>query len=166
MGQIIKRAYLDIETDGLSRGVNNITVIGIMAEYGGDNAFYQFYGKNIDWEWFYKFLKEIDCLYTYNGSSFDLKFIESKSGINVHEIVSHCDLKYECWKRNLYGGLKSVEKQLGIIREMGGMNGYDAVRLWYDYLLRGNRKALDILLRYNREDVMNLSLLRKRLNVY
>ncbi len=58
------------------------------------------------------------------------------------------------------GGLKKIEQQAGISRQsdVSGLNGYDAVRLWQKYR-RGKKKALDLLIRYNQEDVINLKTL-------
>lgn len=74
------------------------------------------------------------------------------------------DLMYMCWELDLYGGLKKVEKTLGIIRDesVEGMNGYDAVKLWYEYE-SGDSKALSLLRLYNYYDVMNLVELENRL---
>ena len=58
------------------------------------------------------------------------------------------------------GGLKGCEKKLGIDRkELDGVDGYFAVLLWREYLKSGNRAALDTLLAYNIEDVVNLETL-------
>jgi hypothetical protein len=38
-----------------------------------------------------------------------------------------------------------------------------AVKLWWDYVNTGDQEALDTLLAYNREDVVNLYSLRQRL---
>jgi hypothetical protein len=55
------------------------------------------------------------------------------------------------------GGLKKIEQMLGISRSEGttGLSGFDAVRLWREYE-RGNNRSLDLLLEYNREDIVNL----------
>ena len=59
------------------------------------------------------------------------------------------------------GGLKSIEKQMGIEREsdLVGMTGYDAVKLWQLYKKYNDEKALDKLIRYNIEDIENLKAL-------
>jgi hypothetical protein len=36
------------------------------------------------------------------------------------------------------------------------MNGYDAIKLWERYRKYGRDEALNLLLEYNREDVINL----------
>ena len=73
---------------------------------------------------------------------------------------------YECWRRGLYGGLKGVENQLGISRETKGITGRDAPVLWERYVRKGDPEALEILLRYNRDDVMNLAILERLLSDY
>lgn len=55
-------------------------------------------------------LKGVDEIYSYNGSRFDLPFIGAKLGINLKDCFNHTDLMYDCWRRNLYGGLKVVEE--------------------------------------------------------
>ena len=70
---------------------------------------------------------------------------------------------YDCWRNNLYGGFKAVERQLGIPRQLQGIGGLEAVTLWWRYHDHGDRNALALLLQYNREDVVNLEALRKRL---
>jgi uncharacterized protein YprB with RNaseH-like and TPR domain len=72
---------------------------------------------------------------------------------------------YECWKHNLYGGLKSVERQLGIAREVQGVSGRMAVELWWRYVRYDDTNALRRLLDYNREDVLNLRRVREELGI-
>ena len=69
---------------------------------------------------------------------------------------------YDCWSRNLRGGLKSVERQLGIKRKLKDVDGRGAVELWYEYEA-GNEGALSKLLKYNEEDLVNLEKLRNLL---
>ena len=70
---------------------------------------------------------------------------------------------FDCWHNRLFGGLKKVEIQLGIPRQLQGVDGREAVMLWYRYLDCGELEALDRLLKYNAEDVMNLRVLREKL---
>ena len=44
----------------------------------------------------------------------------------------------------------------GIKRKTEGINGYKAILLWEKYLKRGQKGALELLLEYNKEDVLNL----------
>ncbi len=69
----------------------------------------------------------------------------------------HVDLLYPLRKIGYNGGLKRIESMLGMRRsdETRGISVSDAVRLWNEYE-RGNEGSLDILIKYNTEDVVNL----------
>ena len=156
-------AYLDIETTGLSAQDCYITVVGIYIYGENKTRFVQLVGKDITSEIILGTLKGIDILYTYNGSRFDLPFIYSRLGINLARLFKHCDLMYECWRCNLYGGFKSVEMSLGIERKLKEINGYEAVRLWWRYVDSFDLDSLNLLLEYNKEDVINLKALKEKL---
>lgn len=156
-------AYLDIETTGLSAQDCNITVVGIYIYRENETRFIQLVGKDITSESILDTLKGIDILYTYNGSRFDLPFIYSRLGINLAKLFKHCDSMYDCWRCNLYGGFKSVEMNLGIERKLKEINGYEAVRLWWRYVDSFDLYSLNLLLEYNKEDVINLKALKDKL---
>ncbi len=156
-------AYLDIETTGLSPWYSRITVIGIYLYDGDDNSFIQFVGEDITVDSLLETLDGVDIIYTYNGSRFDLPFIYTLLGINLAKIFTHRDLMYDCWRNNLYGGFKAVERQLAIERRLTEVNGYEAVKLWWSYANDFNEDALSTLLEYNKEDVLNLKILKERL---
>ena len=71
---------------------------------------------------------------------------------------------HDCHEQGLYGGLKAVERKLGIPRNVMGVDGSEAVRLWWRSEDDGDQGTLDTLLEYNREDVGNLRLLRRKLS--
>ena len=156
-------AYLDIETTGLSPWGSEITVIGIHLCRGDDVEMVQLVGMEITADSLLESLDGVDILYTYNGSRFDLPFIHTQLGINLAELFAHRDLMYDCWRNRLRGGLKGVEKQLGINRNLPDMNGYQAVRLWWRYVDAFDLDALNKLLEYNKEDVLNLKILKDML---
>ena len=156
-------AYLDIETTGLSPWSSEITIIGIHLCSGDEVRFIQLVGEDATADNILEALKDVSTIYTYNGSRFDLPFIYCKLGINLAKLYAHCDLMYHCWNRNLYGGFKSVEGQLGIERRLTEINGFEAVRLWWRYVNNYDQDALATLLEYNREDVINLKALRAKL---
>jgi uncharacterized protein YprB with RNaseH-like and TPR domain len=158
------RAYLDIETTGLRPAECALTVIGIYRENGRDDEVIQMVGDEISRSKLVDALENTSMLYTYNGSRFDLPFINTKLGINLAEHCTHEDLMYACWKQKLKGGLKSVERQLGIARELTDIDGLMAIQLWYEYVDQGNENSLAKLLKYNEEDVVNLRVLRERLS--
>lgn len=156
-------AYLDIETTGLAPSGCEITVVGIYLCRGDDTEFVQLVGRDIAADSILEALGGVDVIYTYNGSRFDLPFIHSQFGINLAELFKHHDLMYDCWKNNLFGGLKAVERRLGIYRKLVEMDGFDAVRLWWKYVDSFDLEALETLLEYNREDVVNLKTLKDML---
>ena len=159
------RAYLDIETTGFSRYYCDLTVIGIAFEKGRKCRVVQLIEDDLYEEMLLKNLEGVDEIYSYNGSRFDLPFIEAKLGISLKDCFNHTDLMYDCWRQNLKGGLKVAEQLLGIRRRLTGVDGYMAVQLWYDYVNNNNEQALQTLLVYNEEDIVNLRVLRRKLGV-
>ncbi len=157
-------AYLDIETTGLSAFFDYITVIGILRCDNGKDEFVQLVGKDVTRGNLITALRNVKNIYTYNGARFDLRFISNALGIDLSAHYSHRDLMYDCWECNLYGGFKAVERQLGINRRLVGINGYEAVKLWWSYAKGGNQRALATLLEYNKEDVVNLKVLKEKLS--
>jgi len=152
-GEILQNsveAYLDIETTGLS-SKSKITLIGI---YDGNETKSFIRGKNMDE--FPDYIKNFDFLVTYNGSCFDLPFIRRHFD-NLLLDQLHIDLRFFLRKIGLSGGLKIIEKKLGIKRseETKDIDGKEAVRLWNNYK-KGNNAALNTLIEYNNEDIVNL----------
>lgn len=158
-------AYLDIETTGLSFQYADITVIGIYLVNGRDSRLVQLVGREVTVDNLREAIYGVNTIYTYNGSRFDLPFIHGSLGINLADTFQHHDLMYDCWRCNLKGGFKAVEQQLGIPRQLQGINGWDAVLLWYRYQNHDDQKALTTLLKYNEEDVVNLKALRESLQI-
>ena len=153
--------YLDIETTGLSSYYNDITVIGIYLEDRSGDRLIQLVGENATKDKLLEALDGVDKIFTYNGNRFDIPFIHNYLEVDLAAMYPHHDLMYDCWKNNLYGGFKAVEQQLGISRQLKGVNGFEAVRLWWRYRDYGDHDALATLLAYNREDVVNLKVLRE-----
>jgi len=146
-----KAVYLDIETSGGWQGTDDITVIGI---YDGANV--QTFVQGINLNDFEIAIANYDLVITFNGTAFDLPFIQSQfPGISLPP--AHIDLRFLLKKVGYAGGLKKIEKELGIVREssIDGMDGYDAVRLWQAYQW-GDDAALETLIRYNRADIVHL----------
>ena len=157
------RAYLDIETTGCSRKHHDLTVIGIAVERRETIDVIQLVGHKITEAAVRKTLADTGIIYTYNGRRFDLPFIKHKLGFDLEQQFRHRDLMYDCWKNKLKGGLKAVEQKLDIARQSQGIDGWMAVRLWWDYVNNNDHTALQTLLAYNREDVVNLQALRLKL---
>jgi uncharacterized protein YprB with RNaseH-like and TPR domain len=147
-------AFLDIETSGGADGWQDITVIGLY-----DGLEYRAFVQGRDLDEFEDAAQRYQLVVTFNGSRFDLPCIQQYFR-NFHAPWVHIDLRYVLMRLGHRGGLKAIEKRLGIQRpeDLQGMNGYDAVLLWNRYL-QGDTLALDTLIRYNREDVVNLKTL-------
>ena len=150
------KSYLDIETSFSGK----ISVIGI---YDESDSLVQLVGHDITSDNLMASLDKATTVVTYNGSRFDLPVIKNWLGTDLKEHFLSLDLMYECWRQNLYGGLKKVEEQLGITRTSRGIDGWEAMRLWERYRHSNDLQALNTLLAYNRDDVKNLAILEKRL---
>ncbi|MBU0757752.1 MAG: ribonuclease H-like domain-containing protein [Nanoarchaeota archaeon] len=146
--------FLDIETTGLSKHRNDVTTIGV---YDGKSS--RVFVNGIDLHEFSDEIKKYSMLVTFNGICFDIPFLRTKfPDIEFNQL--HVDLRYALKALGYSGGLKSIEKQLGIARddEVADMDGFQAVRLWHKYK-RGDQASLDKLIKYNIEDIVNLKTL-------
>lgn len=144
-------AYLDIETTGLDIGREAVTVVGL---YDGRRK--RSFVKGINLEELPRALEPAQLLVTFNGSRFDVPFLRRAfPRMRLDQI--HVDLMNPLHRLGFWGGLKKIERRLGIERsdETAGMSGFDTVRLWQEYEA-GNDDALDTLIAYNMEDVVNL----------
>ncbi len=146
------RAYLDIETTYSGA----ISVIGI---YRPDRGVIQLVGGGIRDLALYHALTDVTTIVTFNGSGFDLPVIKKRLLADLRAEFAHRDLLYDCRRRGLRGGLKVVEERLGIARASAGLSGRDAPRLWEQYERYADHIALQTLLDYNCDDVVNLAYL-------
>ncbi|WP_373499376.1 ribonuclease H-like domain-containing protein [Desulfococcus sp.] len=146
-------AYLDIETTGMDVWGSEITTIAL---YDGREVKTYVQGRNLE-----AFIDDIEAshlIVTYNGKVFDVPFIERYFRVRLNH--SHIDLRHVLKRLGYGGGLKACERALGIDRgSLHGVDGFFAVLLWHDYIRNGNPRALETLLAYNIEDVVNLETL-------
>lgn len=142
--------YLDIETEGNFRD-DAITVVGLY-----DGLEYMPFVKGENLFQIEDVISRYSTIITFFGGGFDLPML-CKQFPNIAFDHLHIDLCPTMRRLGYRGGLKSIERQFGIERspQTHGLTGRDAVRLWRHYL-RGSKEALDLLLEYNREDVVNL----------
>lgn len=152
-------ALVDIETTGRTPGYDQITVIGLSdgqlerafvadRPMPGDEAL----------DAFPEAMKRYKLLVTYNGVGFDVPFIEHhfrQSGFKFQ--VPHIDLMWPARALGLSGGLKDMEKQLGITRAdaIAEMRGSEAITLWGAWK-NGDRASYDKLVTYCKADCTNL----------
>ena len=150
--------FLDIETDGVNDQAG-VTVIGL---FDGLRTKTMIRGINLDFSLLKAELSRYKLIITFNGSSFDIPFLKKRS--DILPPVPHIDLRHCCARVGLKGGLKEIEKQLGIRRSelVEKMYGGDALTLWRMYRGSGDEHYLKLLVEYNEEDCVNL---RKIMNV-
>jgi uncharacterized protein YprB with RNaseH-like and TPR domain/predicted nuclease with RNAse H fold/dephospho-CoA kinase len=143
-----KTLFLDIETTGLSRHYDKITVIGwsmgkefdVFIQGGSDEAFRHA-------------MSQAKVIVTFNGSLFDLKFIAQEFP-DIELPRCHVDLRFLAKRVGLTGGQKANEEEIGFKRphNLKDMSGEGAPVLWYKYRW-GDKKALKKLIQYNHADV-------------
>ncbi|AGB37329.1 ribonuclease H-like domain-containing protein [Natronococcus occultus] len=143
-------AFLDIETTGLNATTSDVTTVSI--HRGGETKTFV-RGRDLTASRLRKELERSSLLVTFNGKRFDVPFLETCYDVDV--TTPHVDLMYPCRKVGLDGGLKAIERELGIGRDMPDLSGRDAVRLWREYE-RGDEAALERLVAYNRADTENM----------
>lgn len=142
--------YLDIETTGPAIDLSVLTVIGM---YDGVRPQVYVRGKNL--ADFVDAIAEFTLLVTYNGKGFDLPVL--RRVFNLPLTHAHIDLRSPLATLGYKGGLKKIERAVGLEREgpLALLDGWGAVLLW-QYYEAGEEAALETLLRYNLEDVIHL----------
>lgn len=151
-----KCVFLDIETTGLSHYYDEITVVGL---YDGKKVKTLLAGHNL--KGLSELLNPYDIVVTFNGTQFDIPFLKTKfPSLRLPPI--HLDLRYLLRRLGLSGGLKQIERGLGIKRgkEAWDIDGLMATVLWARYL-RGDTQALERLVKYNAADITSLQSLMR-----
>ena len=143
--------FLDIETSGGYQGLDEITLIGL---FDGRKVQTFVNGRNLDD--FEQAIASYPLVITFNGSCFDLPYLR-RWFRHISLPPAHIDLRFLLKKLGLRGGLKAIEKQVGLSRDpsVEGMNGFDAVLLWKAYQW-GDQTALERLILYNTMDIVQL----------
>ena len=143
--------FLDIETTGLSKYYDHITLVGWCM---GRN--FDFHLRGDDHYRLEAAFREAIALVTFNGALFDLPFLREKYP-SLQIPTTNIDLRFLVRQLGLSGGQKDIEKKLEIRRadELAAINGRTAPSLWYRYL-RGDMEALRLLIKYNYADVVGM----------
>lgn len=142
--------FLDIETSGY---YSDVTVIGVSDGFE-TKTFVR--GINLNRNDFIEEMEKYKLVLTFNGGSFDLPVL--KRYIGYENKIPHIDMRHVCSRIGLNGGLKSIEKELNIKRdaEVKTVTGSDAVLFWELWKRTHEKKYLELLVSYNREDCENL----------
>ncbi len=142
-------ACFDIETTGLEPEGSVVTTVSV---HRGGETTTLVRGEDLTADRVADLL-DVPLLVTFNGRQFDVPFLEQSFGVSLD--AAHLDLRYPCAALGLTGGLKRVEREVGVDRDRPDLSGRDAIRLWRQYE-RGDDDALDTLVSYNRDDARNL----------
>ena len=145
--------YFDIETTGLSADYNDVTTVSFHRD-GETTTLVR--GEDLTAERIREQFADASLVATFNGKRFDVPFLKQSFDVSID--VPHVDLMYPCKRLGLSGGLKAVERDVGLERDRPDISGEDAVRLWREYEA-GDDEALETLVSYNREDTVNLAAL-------
>ena len=151
--------FFDIETTGLDAATSKVTTVSARID-GNTRTLVR--GDNLTSDALQELFADADMLVTFNGKRFDVPFLEQSFDVSLSS-YPHLDLMYPCRRLDLTGGLKTIEREIGLERDRPDISGKEAVQLWYDYE-RGDESALETLVEYNREDVDNLEPLTEQVN--
>jgi len=144
-------SYFDIETSGLSYDAYVTCVV--CYHRGRLHTFLR--DENLDD--CLDLLEDVDLLASFNGSSFDVPFLLRTW--HIPELpCPHIDLRWQCYHQQHRGGLKQIEQSFGILRpdDLQGVDGAEAVWLWYRWSRYRDQQARRRLLRYCGADVLTL----------
>ena len=144
-------SFFDIETSGLEPE-SEVTLVTCL--HRGDLRVF-LKGENLDD--FLALLEEVKLLVSFNGTGFDVPRIEDR--FHVPQIpCAHVDLRWLCHHRGWRGGLKAIERQLGLARpaDLLGLGGEEAVWLWRLWAEKRDAAARRTLERYCAADTVAL----------
>ncbi|MGM0371787.1 MAG: ribonuclease H-like domain-containing protein [Halobacteriota archaeon] len=150
--------FFDIETTGLSKQQNVVTTVSVHRD--GDTRTYV-RGQDLTRAALEAEFADAKLVGTFNGKQFDVPFIEHAFDLDID--LPHLDLRFLGDRVGFSGGLKRVERDLGIERDRPDISGRDAVRLWHEYDRDGDAGALETLIAYNQDDARNLATLADEL---
>lgn len=142
--------YLDIEADSFGQ----ITVVGL---YGRGRYTALVRHESLNLLRLREELSQYDLLVTFCGSTFDLPMLRAHFADLPLE-QPHFNLCGIGRQLGLRGGLKSIERQMGISRPpaIQGFSGDDAVRQWNRWRHQRDEGVRDLLLAYNEADCVHL----------
>jgi len=143
--------FLDIETTGLSRYYDDVTVVGWW--YRGC---YRALVQGADDSTLRATLERGVAIVTFNGTLFDLPFLRARMP-RLRFPPVHVDLRYLARRVGLAGGQKAIEQAIGLRRhvDVAGLSGEQAPVLWHRYR-RGDLGALRALIEYNFHDLRGM----------
>lgn len=152
--------FLDIETTGLSRYYDYITLIG-----ASKKADFKVFVRGTDHQDLIEMLASAAAMVTFNGALFDLPFIKEHMP-DIKVPIAHTDLRFLARRAGYPGGQKEIEQKMKIARsaEIADMKGEAAPVLWHRFR-RGDSEALKRLIEYNHADIEGMKKILDRVIV-
>ena len=151
-------SYFDIETSGLEAD----SIVTLVCCFHGGQPLHFLAGENLDD--FLELLESVKLLVSFNGASFDVPRVLDR--FHIPELpCAHIDLRWLCHRAGWRGGLKKIERDLGLRRpaDLVGLGGAEAVWLWRAWSEFGDEKARRTLERYCAADTVMLKMLASKL---
>lgn len=157
----------DIETTGLSPATSEVILIGCITFKENRAYVHQLFADNPTeesnvLELFKDLSKDCLTLVNFNGSSFDIPYLNKRylrhgmtyrihkgQSFDLYRICKASDLPVENHK------LKTLEAFLGIARE-DTISGKESIMLYNHYVKTQNQESLDKVLGHNYEDILHL----------
>ncbi len=147
-----KVIYLDIETTGLTPGRDKITTVAIL---DGDTCHHFTRDENLDDLVPYLDANGDKAICTFNGTNFDLPFIEQETGRTItNRTIDAFLLSSE--RLFIPGGLKMLRKGFGWTGAEEQNSGADAIWLWAKWQREHDAACRDAMLEYCADDVLSL----------
>ena len=151
-------SFFDIETSGLEAD----SIVTLVCCFHDGQPLHFLANENLDE--FLDVLEKVKLLVSFNGKSFDVPRVLDR--FHIPELpCAHVDLRWLCHHAGWRGGLKKIERALGLRRppDLDGLGGAEAVWLWQAWAERGDEQARRTLERYCSADTVMLKLLAGRL---
>lgn len=162
----LKPAVIDIETTGLSPDRAFVYLIGVLTNTEGGTRVTQFLASSKSEEKemlaaFFDFIEDFDIYLNYNGTAFDIPFINRRSeklklnrSLDVRRSVDYLKLLRASYVKKILPDLKlkTVERLAGVIRE-DKFSGKDCIELYRHFSEKGDKAAGKFLLLHNFEDL-------------
>ena len=143
--------FVDIETTGLSRYYDKITIVGWSI-----NNQYDTYISGDNTKKMYEAFKNAKAIVTFNGSFFDIPFLK-KEFSDLPIPACHIDLRFFSFRYKFKGGQKKIEKILNFIRpeDVREIGSEAAPVLWHRYKWK-DIDSLKRLIVYNQYDIYGM----------
>ena len=142
-----------------------ISVVGVYRPKEGEIEYQAFVkGENLTTENLKQAFADCKLLITFNGINYDVPEIKKQFPGALPENIPVVDLYLLAKRLDLDAGLKTLEQRFKIFRiEEVDNRRRIATKMWKKYEQTKNRKFLNTLIEYNRQDTINLYPLAERI---